>query len=182
MSVCVILHFLWGLQRLEHEVRRADAPRGAALPVLALICTPALLCLRSRDGGGLGTRDWAPDDLGRREDNPDLGHGSGDESSGNTSGLVPSTFSLLEPIPKHLGLLWEELPAPGAPASLLPCFLSSLLPSFPASLPQGHIPGSIKPLRYSECVRALLEAAGWAAMFGESRGRHWDAAGFQING
>lgn len=132
MSVCVILHFPWQGQCLQHQVGRAGAPRAAALPVLALTCSPALLCPRSRDGGGLGTRDWAPDDLGRREDNPDLGHGPGDESSGNPCELVPSTFSLLEPIPKHLGLLWEELPAPGAPASLLPSFPFSLFPFFPA--------------------------------------------------
>lgn len=49
---------------------------------------------------------------------------------------VPAVCSsLLEPVPWHsapelLGLLWKELPAPGAPASQLPlpCFPPSLLP------------------------------------------------------
>lgn len=51
---------------------------------------------RSRNGGRLGTRNRAPHDLGRREDNPDLGHRSGNESAGNICMLVPVTFSLPE--------------------------------------------------------------------------------------
>lgn len=111
----------------------------------------ALLCLRSRDGGGLGTRNRAPDDLGRREDNPDLGHGSGNESTGNTCLLVPApspsrSTSHGPSAPKHLSLPCEELPGPGAPAALPPA------------------PGSCSKVNKTtqilgERVRTLLEAA-----------------------
>lgn len=111
----------------------------------------ALLCLRSRDGGGLGTRNRAPDDLGRREDNPDLGHGSGNESTGNTCLLVPApspsrSTSHGPSAPKRLSPLCEELPGPGAPAALPPA------------------PGSRSKINKTtqilgEHVRALLEAA-----------------------
>lgn len=64
---------------------------------------------------------------------------------------------------------------------LLPFFPPSLFPCFPSSLPQGCIPRSIKPQRYSgSCQGSPGSCSGWAAMCGEaeaveSRDRHWDA-------
>lgn len=51
--------------------------------------------LRSRDGGGLGTRDWASHDIRRCADYPDLGHRSRNESTGNSCMFAPLALSLL---------------------------------------------------------------------------------------
>lgn len=111
-----------------------------------------LLCRRSGNGGRLGTRNRAADDVGRCEDNPDLGHGSGNESPGNVCVLGPFTFSLPEHIPH--GVTPCTAKASNTPLWRADRFWSFCFPASESSHEMNRSPHVL-----SECVRSFLEAA-----------------------